>query len=113
MAKTFNYGGQRRTIKCPCGHTIVGSVREANGKHKLHLKVCVECKGLSSLPISATGFNQVQGNNNGWDGYSGNNRVENVQGTVSLEGSVTQTSVKAKGVMQAIQTVENFTSIIA
>lgn len=107
-------GGQRRTIKCPCGHTIVGSVREANGKHKLHLKFCVECKDLgSSLPASATGFNKVQGNNNGWDGYAGNNRVTNVQGTVSLEGSVTQTSVKAKGVMQAIQTVKELTSIIA
>ena len=113
MTKTFNQGGQRRTLKCPCGYTIVGSVREANGKHKLHLKVCVECKDLgSSLP--STAFNRVQGDNNGWNGYAGSNKVTNVQGTIGLEGgSITQVSVKSTGIMQGIKTMKDLTSVIA
>jgi hypothetical protein len=65
--KTFNKGGQRRTIDFPCGFKLQGHPNELGLKTKLHKKTCEHCKCVDAhtdLPA----FNKTHGNANGWDG---------------------------------------------
>lgn len=37
---SFNHGGITRSIEMPCGWSSIGSVREVNGKIRIHKKYC-------------------------------------------------------------------------
>ena len=65
IQETMQGGGQTRTIICPCGKTIKGSVREVNMKFKMHQKVCNDASD-KNLPA----FNREAGNYNGVHGMS-------------------------------------------
>jgi len=68
--KTFNQGGQRRTVEFPCGFKVQGHPKELNMRVKLHKKTCEHCKCVDAhtdLPA----FNKTHGNANGWDGVRG------------------------------------------
>lgn len=43
---SINEGGQHRTNISSCGFIASGSPREANGKTRLHAKVCPLCSAL-------------------------------------------------------------------
>lgn len=62
---SHNRGGQKRTIATVCGWTASGSPREANGKLKLHMRVCETCKG-----IDLSGIEKPTKNGNGYNGLS-------------------------------------------
>lgn len=50
---SFNHGGQRRTSVTPCGFITAGSPREAEGKMRIHAKVCPICSamGIHKKPV--------------------------------------------------------------
>ena len=56
-------GFQKRIISLPCGKTIIGAVREADNKLKLHKKCCERCKNL--IDTSKIGFNNTKNGRNG------------------------------------------------
>ena len=69
--KTYNRGGQRRTIELPCGFRIVGHPREVDGKIKIHRRRCPICIEISKEKggfTEAPKFSRVAGDINGWDG---------------------------------------------
>lgn len=43
MPKLQDYGGQRRTIVSQCGFSCRGSLREADYKLRLHMRLCPQC----------------------------------------------------------------------
>lgn len=53
-AKPVDYGGITRMIQAPCGWTTKGALREANGKLRLHTKVCKTCK---NVPLTIPEYN--------------------------------------------------------
>ena len=54
----MSYGGQKRTVICPCGWTAKSGVRDANAAMKLHKKVCEQAR--DAMPTNAApAFNQV------------------------------------------------------
>jgi hypothetical protein len=52
MPKHYDIGGVNRTIKSTCGWSCYGSLREANGKLKIHKRVCETCR-RNSVTIPA------------------------------------------------------------
>lgn len=81
--KTFNYGGQRRTVQTGCGYTASGSVRDCNFKINLHKKNCPMCSGA----VTPTEFDSVGASYNGWDGLRGSNKVEGKMSLISKNGT--------------------------
>ncbi len=93
-------GGQRRTIVTNCGWTSKGSVREANGKMRLHLKVCKICKSFDNSGDIAE-YNKDNAMKNGWNGITEKGAVKNTIVTtlekddsqdINLSGNVTSNS---------------------
>lgn len=39
-----NCGGTNRVIYSPCGWVCKGSIRDANGKLRIHMRVCIKCQ---------------------------------------------------------------------
>ncbi len=63
-SKSFDHGGITRTLQAPCGWTSKGAVREANGKLRIHMKVCKTCKDVSlSIPECNTSIASINGLN--------------------------------------------------
>lgn len=101
MSKTFNKGGQRRTIEAGCGWRCVGHPTEVNKKFILHKKYCKFCGSHTDLPD----FDKTAGNMNGWKGHFHNNNskketisyvsVNGKESKIHLEG-VKRTDVSDK-----------------
>lgn len=72
----MSYGGQKRTIICPCGWTAKSGVRDANAAVKLHRKVCESAR--EAMPTNAIPAFSQDGNNfietNGFNGMSHSRR---------------------------------------
>jgi hypothetical protein len=50
----FAGGGQLRKLICPCGWKTEGTIREANGKFKIHLKRCDKGKPIHrNMPFNS------------------------------------------------------------
>ena len=91
--KTFCYGGQARTIGCPCGFVAKGDVRTANFKMKLHTKVC----DLASQLTYTKEFNRTNANMNGWKGMRGSEVVKtNAVEVVTDEKDIIHTTLPIK-----------------
>ena len=69
-----------------CGYVAKGSVREANGKVRLHMKVCEYCKmsNASSSYDTAPSFDKEAALNNGWNGVSAGKKVDNIMMTAEI-----------------------------
>ena len=63
----MSYGGQKRTVICPCGWTDKSGVRDANAAMKLHKKVCERAR--VAIPTNAApAFNPAVVEVNGFNG---------------------------------------------
>jgi len=94
MTKTFNKGGQRRTMESSCGWRCVGHPTEVNKKYELHKKYCKECGGVNYTPEK---FNHNGALMNGWKGqFHHTNTKKETLSTVIVNG--TATSIHMKGV---------------
>jgi hypothetical protein len=60
--KANNAGGDKREIECPCGFSTKGSVREANFKMKLHVKIC---NGVNIESNKFPNFDKIISSKNG------------------------------------------------
>jgi len=76
MPKSYNRGGEMRTIACGCGWTCRKSLKEANASYNRHIRFCEierseaekkECR--ASIPTKG---DKVQQKENGWKGIVGN-----------------------------------------
>jgi len=67
---TYIRGGQQRTITSGdgCNFTTKGSVREANGKMRLHIKVCPICSQKEFPVFKKPDLESAT--NNGWNGIN-------------------------------------------
>ena len=94
MVKTFNKGGQRRTIEVSCGWRCVGHPTEVNKKFELHKKYCKECGSTNYTPGA---FDRAAADINGWKGqYHKNNGKKESISNVSVDG--VKASIHLKGV---------------
>lgn len=57
-------GGTTRTLITPCGKVFRGEIREANGKYRLHKRICELCKQVpnpSDKPSEGSRKNDASG----------------------------------------------------
>lgn len=88
---TYNMGGQRRTINAPCGWMCKGSIREVNGRLRIHQRSCGACADVdTNLPA----FNSTIGANNGWGGVVGSRRTNNIETLVTSSTLMDAVTIK-------------------
>ena len=92
-SKTFNMGGQTRTITCSCGWSCRKSVREANYAIKIHNKHCELGKNCSTSQNAC--FDTINGKINGDITVRGNNKNLQVKTVISndLEDALIFTNI--------------------
>ena len=91
-SKTFNKGGQRRTLESSCGWRCVGHPSEVSKKYDRHKRHCKEC---GSVNLKLPTFDREAGDMNGWKGQFHNETKESIS-TVAVNGNIS--SIHLKGV---------------
>jgi hypothetical protein len=92
MSKTFNKGGQRRTLELGCGWRCVGHPTEVNKKFIIHQRHCKEC---GEAKIQLPEYSRIAGDTNGWKGQSHkpNSKKETIT-SVSCNGTTQNITMK-------------------
>ena len=102
MSKSFNKGGQRRTIETGCGWRCVGHPNEVNKKFIIHKRYCKICEDVTM----DTQFNRTAGDINGWKGqkHLSNHKNQSII-NVSINGN------NANVVMDNVKPTEAFEKV--
>lgn len=103
--KTFNRGGQRRTIDFPCGFRLQGHPNELGLKTKLHTKTCEYCKS-NATHTDTNPFNKTHAKANGWDGLAGDKIV------VQDDKMMTVTTDDGKGIEAKYKDLRDLDDIV-
>ena len=108
MSKSYNRGGQQRTIQAPCGFSCKGQLREANAKFATHNRLCKSCKEIkegTNPVIIPPAFSKEGGKVNGWNGIKNltTGKTTKVMTTTLVNGRRDDILVDASSIEEAIK----------
>lgn len=111
----MSYGGQKRTVICPCGWTAKSGVRDANAAMKLHKKVCEQAR--EAMPTNAApAFNQVA-DVNGFNGMGHSRRGNPVHrplrpSVMMVDGVPTETDMTVNELVEIQELLREMDSLV-